>query len=440
MPHVARCHRPRDGPTTPYSPFAPRIWCWLRQREPLSLLKCVRLTGRNQGSPGVRIKFAFAGTGTIQPDSVNHPAAAFEWLQIILPGLGSDYADDPFRFCLGAGGMAVILKTESWCLGVGCRYKSDAAMTNYRLVVFNWQLGTGLGVCITQLPVLAADHQVIKVHDGRVRIFDVAFLDDCHINRSTLRFFGDEMFPCIEVYEIPQNVPTAPQSTLRAESMPIFRRVASLRFPSLAVDHSRPFCISACMSKQFTAVSSFEISVPHVSPDSAGHDQVIGFRLQGSSNGETESLQGVILVSRLLDIIRETLGDEDQVLAAGAVTGSRELPPPERRKPARIVWTEWSDWSAVSLYESRITTAPKSQDARVLYLVRSRIDKTRAVLVIRDYNQRMLLAPQGHLTRNLGCAADQTHGATNTVADTFRPVTEIKGIKSVLFGGLSITA
>ena len=119
-----------------------------------------KLTVRCPGPPysTVRIKFACGASGIVHPRGIKHPAAAFEWLDLVLPGSGLFGARDLFNFRLRAGGVALILKTSYRCGDLGCRHKLDAAMTNHRLVVFNWQLGSGLGVCISQLPISAADH------------------------------------------------------------------------------------------------------------------------------------------------------------------------------------------------------------------------------------------------------------------------------------------
>jgi len=218
--------------------------------------------------------------------------------------------------------------------------------------------------------------------------------------------------------------------------MPSLQRVASLKFPSLAVKNIPLFCLSSRFADNSVFVSRFDISVPHVSPDTARHDQVISFRLGGGiCRDDNEILHGVILVSRLLDIVQKISGDKVQGLAVDRQKefANVELSTTNRRKVVRIVWADWS--SMVSLREYPSTTAPESEDTRILELARSRIDHTRAVLVVRDYNQRMLLAPRGHMTRNLGPAAHQIHGTTNTVADTFRLVTGLKSIKSMLFGG-----
>jgi hypothetical protein len=173
-----------------------------------------------------------------------------------------------------------------------------------------------------------------------------------------------------------------------------------------------------------------------MSLNTAGQDRVVSFRLEGSSGSKVERIQGAILVSRLLDIIRKIPGDKTKGPAAVALhsqrkSGSAELPPPKHLKSVRVVWEDWS--SAVSLHESWNTTAPEVQNTRILNLARSRIDGTRAVLSIRDFNQRMLLAPSGHLTRNIGYSADQIQGKSAPVADTFRLVTDPKILKSVLF-------
>lgn len=59
--------------------------------------------------------------------------------------------------------------------------------------------------------------------------------------------------------------------------------------------------------------------------------------------------------------------------------------------------------------------------------------------MIRDYNQRLLTAPPGHIYRNIGnpyeiCEPRDLIKVEDRVQDTFKPVAEIKSIKSDLFG------
>jgi hypothetical protein len=118
----------------------------------MSLLEHSNLTSRMPHWASVRIKFAYSASGSTDLDSpsVPHPAAAFEWLEVVMPGFTASDSDDLFKFQLLPGGLAVILKTEPYRHFNGmCRYKPDHEVTNHRLVIFNWQLGIGLGVCLS---------------------------------------------------------------------------------------------------------------------------------------------------------------------------------------------------------------------------------------------------------------------------------------------------
>jgi hypothetical protein len=110
---------------------------------------------------------------------------------------------------------------------------------------------------------------------------------------------------------------------------------------------------------------------------------------------------------------------------------------PSRRQTLHADWDSWS--SAAALHHSNSSTVLQPKRTSVASLARSRKDKTHAVMIIRDYSQRLLLAPSGHLERNLGHPTENGGPSLSIDSDNdkskFRPVTEPRIIDSCLFGG-----
>jgi hypothetical protein len=181
------------------------------------------------------------------------------------------------------------------------------------------------------------------------------------------------------------------------------------------------------------------------------------FRLEGRARGKSEKIQGVILLSRLVGYMAtviKTTSDGPSATSDAGAAGVDTTPGPEisttistdtsKAKPVVddynqvcFKWTQWS--SAVSLQQSTSSTVLDPNYTQVASIARSRTDKSRAVMVIRCYNQQMLYAPLGHLTRNLGhptenCDPDQPKEKEKLVIP-FIAVTETQSLGSVLFGG-----
>lgn len=198
-------------------------------------------------------------------------------------------------------------------------------------------------------------------------------------------------------------------------------------------------CLTSYPSDRSTYISTFDMKLPRLSRQTLARDQVVSFRFEGWSDGLDESVQGVISVSRLLARIPKASGYETQGppqpgSLVQKTTSTATLLTDTQVEPVRIPWAQWS--SGVALQPARTTTALEPVDVRTFTIARSRTDRTRAVLVIRDYNQRMLFAPSGHLTRNLGNGSQHMHARQATITETFHTVTDTKAIESRLFGGL----
>jgi hypothetical protein len=215
--------------------------------------------------------------------------------------------------------------------------------------------------------------------------------------------------------------------------------VASFRLPRLKA--TRPGCV---WSEPLTSlISKSDIKVPNPSEVTAINDQVMTFRLEGQVDGESEKLQGVILLSRFRCIMLAAFSEQLEVLEAEPVgnqpphhtseTGNTTNTSPKNVVLRTIEWDAWS--SAVSIQHSTSSTVLQPNCTRTVNLARSRKDKTCAVLMIRDYNQHTLLASPETLYRDIG----HPNGARfkheeHMVMDGFRPVVKTKSIKSILFG------
>ena len=149
------------------------------------------------------------------------------------------------------------------------------------------------------------------------------------------------------------------------------------------------------------------------------------------------------MVSRLrqcmLDTSRKKKRTTDYGVKVENSQSRNNSPPPLDSNQAQSVEVYWNSWSwATSLHHSKSSTVLEPRSTRIANLARSRKDKTHAVMMIRDYNQRLLMAPPGHIYRNIGnanevCEPTNLIKVEDRVEDTFKPVVEIKSIKSDLF-------
>jgi hypothetical protein len=187
------------------------------------------------------------------------------------------------------------------------------------------------------------------------------------------------------------------------------------------------------------------------------NDQVMTSRLEGKSGGDSEKLQGVILISKLRDIMNRAIRHRSQRSAVVAPTttelqtalGSGTSTPPDKLdsvkaqstlpsgEPVHIPWKDWSD--AVSILHSKSATILEPKFTQVASVARSKKDKNNAVMIIRDYNQQMLYAPPGHMLRYLGHPTANYHPdeKNNFKEPTVKPFvtsTEPKSIDTILFG------
>lgn len=242
---------------------------------------------------------------------------------------------------------------------------------------------------------------------------------------------------------------------IETEQLPAMPLVASFLLPPLK--SSQPGCLWSRPPKSSSVVSKFEIKIQQPSSLSYMNDQVMTFRLEGSSGGKSEKLQGVVLLSRLRDIMVHTIRDKSKRSAdvGSSTTGSKTslgsvkstlpgkfddvksestLPFPES---VHIPWKDWSD--AVSIQHSKSTTILEPKFTQVASVARSKKDKTHAVMMIRDYNQQMLYAPPGHMMRYLGHPTanyypDEKNDFKEPTVKPFVTSTEPKSIDTVLFG------
>lgn len=231
--------------------------------------------------------------------------------------------------------------------------------------------------------------------------------------------------------------------------LPELSLMSSVRFPRLAA--SQPGCVWADSPMITSHIARFGLKVSNPSKLTAVHDQVMTFQLDGRVGKKSKKLQGVILLSRLRQIMldaieaNQNISWTDKIGNAWSRSGSdgpmsrstSTKPNPKDISPA-IEWEEWS--SAVSFSHKNWNSVLEPRCTQVANLARSRKDKTHAVLMIRDYNQRILLAPPGYMHRNLGNPTDNEF--TDPMEDelllstvnNFKLVSEVKAIKSILFG------
>jgi len=233
--------------------------------------------------------------------------------------------------------------------------------------------------------------------------------------------------------------------------MPLF---ASFQFPPL--QKSQPGCLWARPTRLYSHLSEFAIRLPRPSDLNYINDQVVTFRLEGKVRGKSEKLQGVILVSRLRDIMGQAVVQKSAKVAASAPKLQTNIDPNPHIPPAKVdsqnlkpavpsddvVSINWEDWSdAVSLHPSKSSTVLEPRYTQVANLARSKKDKTRAVMIIRDYNQQTLHAPTGFMTRNLGHPTENRDPEVKSefkdyIVKPFQTVIESKSIDTILFGNI----
>jgi hypothetical protein len=243
--------------------------------------------------------------------------------------------------------------------------------------------------------------------------------------------------------------------TIKTDLLPTMPLVASFQLPPLK--KPQPGCLWARPPRSSSIISKFAIKVQYPSSLAYVNDQVMTFRLEGKSGGKSEKLQGVVLLSRIREIMVQTISGKSKrsadvgstttkvktSLGSGnstspdkldGVKAGSTLPSPE---PVHILWKEWSD--AVSIQHSKSTTILEPKFTQVASVARSKKDKTHAVMIIRDYNQQMLYAPQGHMMRYLGHPTanyypDEKNDFKEPTVKPFVTSTEPKFIDTVLFG------
>jgi hypothetical protein len=398
--------------------------------------------------------------------SAKHPDAGHDRILVLIPDTGSRNSVrlQPVKLRLHPGGLGVILCLgEYGCDTTRCEGLSSAIKLATRLIVFNWHDSTSLGVSSNpqrshtfQVEVLA-NGQVVKVRNSTVKILDVGFLDDRQIVCSSIRKFDDFTHPCIDIYDIPQDPHPMIAGGIETPGLPPMLLVSSFLLRTLK--SSQPGCLWSQPPKSSSVVSKFEIKIQQPSSLSYMNDQVITFRLEGKSGGKPEKLQGVVLLSRLWDIVVQTIRDKSKrsadigsttskpkaALGSGTskspdkLDGVKPKSTPPSPEPVHIPWEDWSD--AVSIHHSKSTTILEPKFTQVASVAQSKKDKTHAVMMIRDYNQQMLYAPPGHMLRYLGHPTanyypDEKNDFKEPTVKPFVTSTEPKCIDTVLFGNI----
>jgi len=291
---------------------------------------------------------------------------------------------------------------------------------------------------------------VLRLPDTTVKILDFQFLHDLQIICSSIRSINGHTYPCIDVYDIAQNhIQSDDNGMIPTHLLLELSLMSSVRFPRLVA--SQPGCVWTQSSKTTSQVARFDLKVSNPSKLTAVHDQVMTFQLDGRVGKKFEKLQGVILLSRLRQIMLDAIEADqrvsrtDKIGNAWSRSGSEgpkskctstnlnpivESPPP-------IGWEKWS--SAVSFSHKKWNSVLEPRCTQIANLARSRKDKTHAVLMIRDYNQRILLAPPGYMHRNLGHPTENEftepmEDEPQSTVNNFKLVSEVKSIKSILFG------
>ena len=100
-----------------------------------------------------------------------------------------------------------------------------------------------------------------------------------------------------------------------------------------------------------------------------------------------------------------------------------------------VKWAQWS--SAVSLNHDSPSTIPKPTGTQVAELSLSLSHSSCAMLIIRDYNQKLLRAPEGHWNRNLGHPTQNCVPLADKISppELFKLAHPPKSLRSLVFGG-----
>jgi hypothetical protein len=252
-----------------------------------------------------------------------------------------------------------------------------------------------------------------------------------------------ETYPCIDIYDL-LKTPSVVQrqysepsvGLISTQSLPNLLLVASFRLPPLKSTETK--CVWSKDPGHGDRITEFAITLPSPSKGSFISDQVMTFRLQGQVEAyDTETYQGVISISQLLNISQKVIPNAWTMLA---------MPSHLRQVGPEQVHIEWNQWSsAASLkHSSPSSTVPQSRGTQVAEFshcpIHSQcpIHSACAVLIVRDYNQRLLRAPYGHWNRNLGHPTQNCVPSADkqlTPPAKFKVVTSPKSLRSLLFGG-----
>jgi hypothetical protein len=300
-------------------------------------------------------------------------------------------------------------------------------------------------------------------------IMDFQFLSASQIACSAQRKVRGSAVPCIDIYDIP-NTDWLVSARLDGGTDPCFNLrnwpssvclVASFQLPRLRF--SRIGCVWSRQNRHSNRILEFALVTPRASTNVPLQAQVITFRLEGQVGSDgVEVIQGVISISKLQTIIQKAAASKSQEVPTAVkfqrCNDGQELDPAisevalmneiyPGQFPGQLgydaVFIEWNQWSpAASIHKSQSSTAHESRGTQVAHIARSRLDKAKAVLVIRDYSQQLLFAPPGHMTRKLGCPTENRDSADLIPSKpiptrTFTAKTGHKSLASKMFGPLN---
>lgn len=139
-----------------------------------------------------------------------------------------------------------------------------------------------------------------------------------------------------------------------------------------------------------------------------------------------EAIQGVISLAKL------------RAVSEDALDNGRCVPPgssPPRQFGPHAVHVEWNQWcSAAYLQCPTSKTVLQPKGTQIAEIFGSAIGECHAMVIIYDFNQRLLRAPPKHWNRALGHPTGSAH-PSDELQSSFEVSTSSKALKSKLFGG-----
>ena len=279
------------------------------------------------------------------------------------------------------------------------------------------------------------EYQLVRTPESTYKILDVQFLSNRQIICTSIRMIDGKTYPCIDIYDLPELAAIAkPQVSdpsvglIGTQTLLDLPLVTSFRLPRLKSTQSR--CVWSRDPGDSDRIVDFALTLSSPSSNSFEYDQVLTFQIQAQvRDSGVETLRGVVLLSKLLDISKGVISNAWTMLA---------LPNHLRQFGAEQLHVKWAQWSsAVSLNHDSPSTIPKPIGTQIAELSLSPSHSSCAVLIIRDYNQRLLRAPKGHWNRNLGQPTQNCVSLADKLSppELFELATAPKSLRSLLFGG-----